>query len=81
MYLAYTLLNTLGGQTRNQEIFRLVNKKRGIRKTINGTKKRVGHVMRLNNYVATLIEEIIDRKADKGRPKKGNNFCIEWWKR
>lgn len=55
----------------DEEVLTQVNEETGFWKAISKRRnKRAGHVMRYNNYMATLIEGRMDKQAGKGRPRE-----------
>jgi len=52
----------------NEEILRMIDTQRSIWNTLRKRKKRwIGHLIKNNAWITTLIEGRINRKTDRGR--------------
>ncbi|KAL4135344.1 hypothetical protein QTP88_006959 [Uroleucon formosanum] len=57
-------------KVRNEEVYLRMNEQIAIWKTIKERRKKwIGHVMRNNEWITTIIEGKIERKAGIGRPR------------
>jgi hydrogenase maturation factor HypE len=59
---------------RKEEVYRRIGEERTLRSTIHRRKRRrwVGHVIRHNNHVGSIMEQKIEGKALRGRPRDKN---------